>query len=283
MRLRMTALLALLSFASCPCLARAGEGTEPVELTVTPSEVVLRRSTERQQVIVTGTVDDRRVDMTHQAVFRSEMPEVVNVDARGRIEPRHDGTGTIRASVGARYATVRVRVEGADGPVHVSFEHDVMPVLARAGCNSGACHGKASGQNGFKLSLLGFDPDSDYQAITRGAAAVGSNRATPSRACCLRRRPRRSLTAAGLGSTPAVPSTRSCGIGSPRACPATLPEPRSWWRISITPTERIMIPGEFQQVVVTARLLRRIDRRRDPPGRLPVERERRGRRRATMA
>src|SRR5436305_2571957 len=51
----------------------------------------------------------------------------------------------------------------------VTFEKDIEPILARAGCNSGPCHGKSRGQNGFQLSLLGFDPDFDYQAIAEEA------------------------------------------------------------------------------------------------------------------
>src|SRR5436305_13498383 len=51
----------------------------------------------------------------------------------------------------------------------VTLEKDVEPMLARAGCNSGPCHGKSRGQNGFQLSLLGFDPDFDYAALTREA------------------------------------------------------------------------------------------------------------------
>lgn len=47
----------------------------------------------------------------------------------------------------------------------VYFAADVVPLLTRLGCNSGGCHGKATGQNGFKLSLLGFEPDLDYEAI----------------------------------------------------------------------------------------------------------------------
>src|SRR3954452_6754906 len=50
-----------------------------------------------------------------------------------------------------------------------TFEKDVEPILVRAGCNSGPCHGKSRGQNGFQLSLLGFDPDFDYQAIAEEA------------------------------------------------------------------------------------------------------------------
>ena len=49
----------------------------------------------------------------------------------------------------------------------VTFESDVQPLLTRLGCNAGACHGKSRGQNGFALSLLGFDSDFDYAALVR--------------------------------------------------------------------------------------------------------------------
>ncbi len=51
----------------------------------------------------------------------------------------------------------------------VSFELHVQPILAARGCSTGACHGKARGQNGFQLSLLGFDSDFDYASLTRHA------------------------------------------------------------------------------------------------------------------
>ncbi len=51
----------------------------------------------------------------------------------------------------------------------ISFELDVQPVLTAHGCNAGACHGKQRGQNGFQLSLLGFDADFDYDALVRQA------------------------------------------------------------------------------------------------------------------
>jgi hypothetical protein len=51
----------------------------------------------------------------------------------------------------------------------VSFRNDVQPILTRAGCNSGACHGAAAGKNGFKLSLRGYDDEGDWKAITRSA------------------------------------------------------------------------------------------------------------------
>lgn len=60
----------------------------------------------------------------------------------------------------------------------IDFDRDIQPILTRYGCNSGACHGKQRGQNGFQLSLLGFDSDFDFDALvndTRG------RRITPAR------------------------------------------------------------------------------------------------------
>ncbi len=51
----------------------------------------------------------------------------------------------------------------------VYFNTDVVPLFTKFGCNSGGCHGKADGQNGFKLSLLGFEPEQDYEAIVKEA------------------------------------------------------------------------------------------------------------------
>src|SRR4051794_16240970 len=48
-----------------------------------------------------------------------------------------------------------------------SFLNEVVPLLTRAGCNQGACHGKGAGQNGFRLSLRGYAPDQDYRCLTR--------------------------------------------------------------------------------------------------------------------
>ncbi|MBA4190344.1 MAG: S-layer protein [Planctomycetaceae bacterium] len=51
----------------------------------------------------------------------------------------------------------------------IYFDTDVVPLLTKLGCNSGGCHGKAEGQNGFRLSLLGFEPEQDYEAIVKEA------------------------------------------------------------------------------------------------------------------
>ena len=56
------------------------------------------------------------------------------------------------------------------GEKPVSFINEVVPVLTKAGCNAGVCHAKAgNGQNGFQLSLFGYEPSEDYDHIAREA------------------------------------------------------------------------------------------------------------------
>src|SRR5438876_5317472 len=55
------------------------------------------------------------------------------------------------------------------GVTNITFRNHVQPVLAKFGCSSGACHGAAAGQNGFKLSLRGYDDEGDYLTLTRQA------------------------------------------------------------------------------------------------------------------
>ena len=62
-------------------------------------------------------------------------------------------------------AALGPRASAAEAPVH--FANDVAPILTKQGCNSGGCHGRASGQNGFKLSLFGFEPLEDYDHIVK--------------------------------------------------------------------------------------------------------------------
>ncbi len=50
----------------------------------------------------------------------------------------------------------------------LSFVRDIQPILTKSGCNAGACHAKAiTGQRGFRLSVLGFEPEEDYEAIVK--------------------------------------------------------------------------------------------------------------------
>jgi hypothetical protein len=97
------------------------------------------------------------------------------------IRPRHrpGKSGWFRgAAVFLTMAAVAGSGLGGEPPP-VSFRLDVLPVLTRAGCNSGSCHGGSRGKDGFRLSLFGYDPAGDYQRLTRESAVRRINRALP--------------------------------------------------------------------------------------------------------
>src|SRR5258706_7888320 len=71
----------------------------------------------------------------------------------------------------------------AEAPV--SFVRDVMPILNKAGCTQGTCHGAAKGKNGFKLSLRGYDPEFDYRALIHDLSGRRFNRTEPARSLML--------------------------------------------------------------------------------------------------
>src|SRR5215207_4793838 len=69
----------------------------------------------------------------------------------------------------------------------VEFVRDVMPVLTKAGCNGGACHGSFQGRGGFALSLLGFDPFADYDALARAGRGRRLHAGNPTQSLLLRK------------------------------------------------------------------------------------------------
>jgi hypothetical protein len=71
---------------------------------------------------------------------------------------------------------VAIAAAGAEKP---TFLRDVAPVLNKAGCTSGPCHGAAKGKNGFKLSLRGYDPRFDYESLLYDVSGRRFNRADP--------------------------------------------------------------------------------------------------------
>lgn len=67
----------------------------------------------------------------------------------------------------------------------VTFVRDVAPILNKVGCTAGACHGAAKGKNGFKLSLRGYDPQFDYEALLYDLSGRRFNRADPGKSLML--------------------------------------------------------------------------------------------------
>lgn len=134
----------------------------------------------------------------------------------------------------------------------VTFERDIQPILTRAGCNAGACHGKARGQNGFALSLLGFDSAFDHAAITREARGRRLFPADPDNSLFL-------LKASGAmshGGGKKLPAgspgyelvKRWIAAGTPRT-PADAP---TLTRIAVSPVEIVAAFKQAKPLTVTA-------------------------------
>ena len=144
-----------------------------------PPNVHLSTAQDRQSIVV-QLVEESGItrDLTATAAFTVADPSLVRIDG-ATLTPLADGDTELQISAGGQSLTVPVHVERAAEDPHLSFRLDVMPVFMRNGCNSGACHGAARGKDGFRMSLFGFDPASDYQRLTREISGRRINLALP--------------------------------------------------------------------------------------------------------
>src|SRR6266480_2426165 len=67
----------------------------------------------------------------------------------------------------------------------LSFVNDIVPILTRAGCANSNCHGSIRGQNGFKLSLFGYEPELDYEAVVKDKNGRRIDPANPAKSLIL--------------------------------------------------------------------------------------------------
>ena len=121
--------------------------------------------------------------------------------------PLRDGVATLTATTPTGNATVQVHVSAMDAEASWEFRRHVLPVLSRAGCNMGACHGALAGKGGFKLSLRGYYPEGDYHGSPARRGGDESNCPIQAAVCCSPSRPPRWHTKAVCGSTPNLAST----------------------------------------------------------------------------
>ncbi|MCA9063067.1 MAG: DUF1549 domain-containing protein [Planctomycetaceae bacterium] len=121
----------------------------------------------RRQLIVTGIYSsEQQHDLTHDVTYSSDPPGIVSIDAEGLVTPLKNGTARITArNRDGKSVTIELTTRRCEEDLRVSFDDEVVPLFTKLGCNTGGCHGKADGQNGFKLSLLGFYPKDDYEYL----------------------------------------------------------------------------------------------------------------------
>jgi hypothetical protein len=222
------------------------------QLAILPSEIALSGPGARQQLVVEKLRDAQFVgQITNGVEFVSSDTNVVRIE-NGVALPAKNGTASVRASAGKQSATARVTVEGMDKPFEWSFRNHVQPVLAKNGCSAGACHGAAAGQNGFKLSLRGYDDEGDFLTLTHGALG---RRVVPSD-------PGRSLML--LKPTGAVPHKggkrfevdsldyRILSEWIAAGSPGPKPDDKRIVRIELLPPHVVLQPSAAQQLSVRA-------------------------------
>ncbi|MEY3276793.1 MAG: hypothetical protein RL153_2061 [Verrucomicrobiota bacterium] len=146
-------------------------------------KVVLKGPDAAQQLVL-GHPDGS--DATQAARWRVEPAGFATVEPGGRVRPLADGSGKVIARLpDGSEASLPVEVVSFAESQAVHFANRVVPIFTKYGCNGGGCHGKAAGQNGFRLSLLGFEPEEDYEHLVMEARGRRLFPAAPERSLLL--------------------------------------------------------------------------------------------------
>src|SRR3954447_8686330 len=138
----------------------------------------------------------------------------------------------------------------------VTFLRDVAPILNKVGCTSGPCHGAAKGKNGFKLSLRGYDPEFDYQALLYDLSGRRFNRSDPGRSLMLAKPTQQVAHGGGLRIEPGSKYYQTVFNWIAQGVPFGDPAKDKVERVEMQPAEVEMAkPGLEQQVKVIAHYL----------------------------
>jgi hypothetical protein len=245
--------IALLVLGGAGALLRANV-PDPVEhLTILPNDIVLRGQGTRQQLLVEARVGNVYAgDRTPGCAFSSSNPHVASLDAEGVVTAVADGRAIVTARCGERGTSTIVQVERAFAPYATTFRNHVIPVMTKAGCNSGPCHGAAAGKNGLKLTLRGYDPELDYLSLTRQAEARRIDKVEPARSLMLLKPTLAVSHGGGKRFVPASPAYRVIAHWIASGTPA----PAEWdpvlTRLEVFPDAARLKPGDKQPILVRA-------------------------------
>ena len=219
------------------------------------NRVTLHGADARQQLLLTQSLGDGSVaDQTREAAFTAEPSGLVRI-TDGLVEPLANGTGVITARTQAgETATIPFEVKAVSSEKPVNFSNSIVPLFTKHGCNSGGCHGKSSGQNGFKLSLLGFEPQEDYEYLLREARGRRIFPAAPERSLLLLKASGQLPHGGGSRIDAGSFDYKTIVKWIRQGMPYGKPDDPSLEAIEVHPPERIMKPGARQQLVVLARM-----------------------------
>lgn len=248
-------MLPLCSLLLCALFQDWAVGQQP-ELSIGPVDdtgvVQIRSQDTRQQLFVTFALDGNTVDMTRRVIYSVEPQSVVMINSSGLVTPRGDGNAVIRAIHGDLTAEVNVAVSGFAAPLPINFHNQVVPIFSKLGCNGGGCHGKSGGQNGFKLSLLGFYPKDDYEFLRKESRGRRIFPAVPSESLLLTKATGRTPHGGGRRMDVGNYEYRMLTRWIEQGMPYGNPEDATVVGIQCYPKTRVMPQGTNQQIAVIA-------------------------------
>jgi Protein of unknown function (DUF1553)/Protein of unknown function (DUF1549) len=133
-----------------------------------PTKLAITGSDDAAQLIVTAKLKDGRLqDLSGDVKYSVADGKTVRVLDSGRVLPLANGATEVIATFGDKSVKVPVTVSKTDENLPINFPNQIVPIFTKLSCNSGGCHGKASGQNNFRLSLLGFDAELDFMTLVK--------------------------------------------------------------------------------------------------------------------
>src|SRR5262249_6358570 len=174
------------------------------------------------------------------------------IDERGFLRPASDGAAEVIVRHGSAEARVTVHVSGFRSGRAIDFRTEIVPLLSRLGCNAGGCHGKASGQNGFKLSLFGSDPAFDHEAIVREARGRRVFFSAPAQSLLLRKAAGQVPHGGGKRMLTDSEEYRLIRRWIEAGAPAAASNAAAIVRLRVSPADRVLKHGEGQQLAVVA-------------------------------
>ncbi|MCS7025571.1 MAG: DUF1553 domain-containing protein [Bryobacteraceae bacterium] len=220
---------------------------------ILPEKVELTSPHSRQQLLAEAFQDGFSEDWTRLAEWTSDNPKIAAVDRTGLVRPVGDGETVIRAQVRGQRASVTVRVKGMQAPFTFSFRNHVIPVLTKAGCNQGACHGAQAGKNGFKLTLRGYDPELDYDVLTRQSLARRVSLAEPAASLILQKATFSIPHGGGLRFKKDAFEYRVIHDWIAAGAPPPSPQDAEVTELEVFPKAATLKPNQEQQIVVRAK------------------------------
>jgi hypothetical protein len=228
-----------LPLLAAPCLAQ--------ELRVYPPDVALTGPGAVQRLLVLSASGD----VTARAQLASSRPEVAAVEG-GVVRAVGDGEAEVTATLDGKRATVKVKVAGTKAAAEPSFRNEVLPLLTRAGCNSGACHGALAGKGGLKLSLRGYDPEADHFVLTRQALGRRIDRQEPARSLFLTKSTAVAPHGGGLRVEVGSPDYRVLAGWVAAGAPGPRDADPHITRLEVFPPAAVLKPKDRMQVLVRA-------------------------------